>query len=57
MTGCRTFHSSIFDFESQESYDLTWTKGVLIHINPERLIEVYEKLYSYSKRYIFIAEY
>lgn len=57
LTGCRAVHSSIFDFESQESYDLTFTKGVLIHINPERLVEVYEKLYRYSKRYILIAEY
>lgn len=57
MTGCKAVHGSIFDFESQESYDLTFTKGVLIHINPERLDEVYEKLYSYSNKYILIAEY
>ena len=57
MTGCKAVHSSIFDFESRESYDLTFTKGVLIHINPERLAEVYEKLYSYSKRHILVAEY
>lgn len=57
LTGCRAVHGSIFDFQSQESYDLTFTKGVLIHINPERLEEVYEKLYSFSKKYILIAEY
>ena len=57
LTGCNAVHSSIFDFQSQESYDLTFTKGVLIHINPERLSEVYEKLYSYSKKYILVAEY
>lgn len=57
LAGCKAVHSSIFDFQSQESYDLTFTKGVLIHINPERLGEVYGKLYSFSKRYILIAEY
>lgn len=49
--------SSIFDFQSEELYDLTMTKGVLIHIHPEKLPLVYEKLYHYSKRYILIAEY
>lgn len=57
LTGCKAVHSSIFEFQSQEFFDLTFTKGVLIHINPERLSEVYEKLYSLSKRYILIAEY
>ena len=32
-------------------------KGVLIHIAPEELLEVYDKLYNSSKRYICIAEY
>ena len=32
-------------------------KGVLIHINPEQLSEVYHKLYLASKKYILIAEY
>lgn len=57
LTGCKAVHSSIFDFDEQKSFDLTFTKGVLIHINPERLVEVYEKLYTYTKQYILIAEY
>lgn len=57
LTGCKAVHSSIFDFDEQKSFDLTFTKGVLIHINPERLGEVYEKLYTYSKQCILIAEY
>lgn len=31
--------------------------GVLIHINPNELKTVYEKLYTSSKKYILIAEY
>jgi pseudaminic acid biosynthesis-associated methylase len=37
--------------------DLTFTKGVLIHINPDLLEKVYENLYKLSNRYILIAEY
>jgi spore coat polysaccharide biosynthesis protein SpsF len=32
-------------------------KGVLIHIAPDQLAAVYEKLYQVSRRYILIAEY
>lgn len=37
--------------------DLTFTKGVLIHIHPSNLDQVYENLYNNSNRYILIAEY
>lgn len=51
------FRTSILDYASHEQYDLTLIKGVLIHINPEELQAVYEKLYSSSRKYICIAEY
>ena len=51
------YHSSIFDWESNKSYDLTLIKGVLIHVNPEKLEIVYDTLYSYSNKYILICEY
>jgi pseudaminic acid biosynthesis-associated methylase len=38
-------------------YDISLTKGVLIHINPSELKKVYENLYKLSKRYIVICEY
>ena len=47
---------SILDKQELRS-DLSFTKGVLIHIHPENLDKVYENLYSNSKRYILIAEY
>ncbi|MBO6177663.1 MAG: pseudaminic acid biosynthesis-associated methylase [Selenomonadaceae bacterium] len=48
---------SILEFETKEKFDLTFTCGVLIHIQPESLPKVYEKLYEYSNRYIVISEY
>jgi pseudaminic acid biosynthesis-associated methylase len=48
---------SIFDFEPVEQVELSLIKGVLIHINPEMLQTVYQKLYQSSSKYILIAEY
>jgi pseudaminic acid biosynthesis-associated methylase len=50
-------HGSIFDFAPARTYDLSMTKGVLIHINPERLDDVYQALYASSHRYIMVGEY
>lgn len=51
------FNTSIFEFEAPRKWDLTFTKGVLIHINPEKLPEAYAALYNNSSKYIVIAEY
>lgn len=48
---------SIFDANVDQKVDLSLIKGVLIHINPDHLQTVYEKLYSASNRYVLIAEY
>lgn len=37
--------------------DLCFTKGVLIHINPDHLREVYNNLYELSNRYVLVVEY
>lgn len=50
-------HSSIQDFNADRSWDLTFTRGVLIHIAPEDLPIVYQRLYEHSSRYILVAEY
>jgi spore coat polysaccharide biosynthesis protein SpsF len=52
-----TFNGSIFDYESNEKFDVSLIKTVLIHINPEMLSVVYEKLYRASNKYILICEY
>lgn len=51
------YHDSIFDFETQKTYDLVLLKTVLIHINPEKLADVYKKIHQLSAKYIIIAEY
>ncbi len=53
------YEGSILDFDSKDlgMHDLTFTAGVLIHINPQKLPEVYAKLYECSNRYIMIREY
>ena len=51
------YHESILDINLDKTRDFVFIKGVLIHINPEFLDTVYEKLYSASNKYIMIAEY
>ena len=51
------YNGSIFDYSSQEKYEIALIKGVLIHINPEMLPLVYQKLYDASSKYLLICEY
>lgn len=51
------YEGSIFDFPVTKQFDLSLIKGVLIHINPDMLDVVYEKLYKSSKKYILVCEY
>ena len=37
--------------------DLAFTKGVLIHINPDALPVAYDRLYTASTRFVLVAEY
>jgi spore coat polysaccharide biosynthesis protein SpsF len=51
------FEGSILDYPVSDGVDLTLVKGVLIHINPDSLRAVYEKLYRTSRRHILVCEY
>ena len=51
------FQGSIFNYDPVKKFDLVIIKGVLIHINPDQLKNVYYKLVESSKRYVLIAEY
>ena len=56
--GCsRVNEVSILDYEVTTQFDLAFSKGVLIHINPDQLPIVYDKLHAASRRYVLIAEY
>lgn len=50
-------NDSLLEVNLAEKYMMTFTKGVLIHINPDELNLVYEKLYEASERYVLVAEY
>ncbi len=51
------YHQSILDFIPDAKRDFSFIKGVLIHLNPNVLPTVYEKIYQSSSRYICIVEY
>lgn len=57
LGGVKVYHQSILDFAPDAPRELAFTKGVLIHINPDMLPEVYQRLYHSSSRYICVAEY
>ena len=50
-------HVSIMDYLPATKHDFVLTKTVLIHIAPEFLSTVYDRLYDSSSRYICLAEY
>lgn len=51
------YHTSILDFQPDRTWDLVLIKGVLIHLNPDRLQEVYDQLFASTHRYLLVAEY
>lgn len=57
LPGATIMHGSLFALAPAVPCDLAFTCGVMIHLNPERLPEVYAKLAAASRRYVLIAEY
>ena len=49
--------ASVLDFTPRRQWDLSFTKGVLIHLNPEALPGIYDKLVAASSRYVMVCEY
>lgn len=48
---------SILELPDLGNWDLAFTSGVLIHIDPDHLPTVYDALYHLSSRYICVIEY
>lgn len=48
---------SIFNSKEKNFFDLVLTRGLLIHINPKKLNQIYKIIYNLSKKYILIDEY
>lgn len=57
IPAANVYPASILDFQPTRTWDLTLIKGVLIHINPEVLPIVYDKLVESCNRYLLVAEY
>ena len=53
----KVYHDSILNFFPDCKYDFVFTRGVLIHMNPEKLYDVYNCIYNSSRRYICVIEY
>jgi pseudaminic acid biosynthesis-associated methylase len=49
--------SILGELKFPEQFDLVFTRGVLIHINPEHLSKVYDHMFNLSRRYIIVFEY
>lgn len=56
-TGCTVFRGSALSFEPPRTYDLVFTKGVLIHLPPDHLRRAYSLLHGATNRYLLVAEY
>ena len=48
--------ASLLDYDGEGGFDLAFTRGVLIHINPDALPRAYEQLDRLSHRYVLIYE-
>lgn len=54
----KSFNGPILDSKFEKNtFDLTFTTGVLIHIHPDDLVQNMAKLFEYSNIYIVIGEY
>lgn len=51
------FEGSLLSWQPHTQHDLTFTKGVLIHVNPEELHRAYDLLVNASKKWVLVAEY
>ena len=53
----KIYHQSILEFKTDYPRDFVLSKGVMIHINPDYLQNVYDLLYQSSSKYICLCEY
>jgi spore coat polysaccharide biosynthesis protein SpsF len=52
-----SFNGSILDAKFSRKFNLVFTMGVLIHINPDQLKDIMAKMFDHSEKYILIGEY
>lgn len=51
------FEQSILDFVPPRAFELVLIKGVMIHMNPDYLPQIYDALHRASSRYMLVCEY
>jgi pseudaminic acid biosynthesis-associated methylase len=52
-----SFFGSIKNAHFSQKFDLVFTNAVLIHVNPDELLETMARMYDLSSKYILIGEY
>ncbi len=57
ISGITAVNSAIQDFAPDQRFDLVFTSGVLIHVNPDDLPQIYKKMAALSYKYVLINEY
>lgn len=57
IPGLTVYERSLIGFEPDRTRDFVLTKGVLIHLAPAVLPDIYDLLYRSCARYICVAEY
>ena len=56
-TGAEVIRGSIEEVTLVAKYDLVFTKGVLIHIDPDSLKQTYDKIFNSTTRWVLLIEY
>ena len=57
LPASNVFQMSILDFVPDRRFDLVLIKGVLIHMNPDFLPQIYDTLHASTGRYLLVCEY
>ncbi|TAM59475.1 pseudaminic acid biosynthesis-associated methylase [bacterium] len=57
LPGVEVYQQSVLEFAPRRRWDLVFTKGVLIHVAPEKLPIVYDLMAASSARYVCVCEY
>ena len=57
IDGLRLYRQSVLQFTPDYQRDFVLRAGLLIHINPDFLPQVYDTLYASHRRYVCIVEY
>ncbi len=50
-------HCSVLGYRPPKRFALAFVKGVLIHVNPDALTQVYDTLHEATGRYLLVCEY